>query len=116
MNGKHCAAASRTAGTAYCRRDTAGRASAPFRCGRPGTRCRKRRVCYRKYAPRDALSSWKTDLDQIGDSATPSAGTLLRSIAAMLPDDGTDMHALIEHADQAMYEAKRTRTQRAARA
>ncbi|EDT37515.1 hypothetical protein BamMEX5DRAFT_6710 [Burkholderia ambifaria MEX-5] len=28
----------------------------------------------------------------------------------MLPDDGTDMNALIEHADQEMYEAKRTRT------
>lgn len=45
-------------------------------------RCRKRRVCYRKYAPRDVLSSWKTDLDQIVDSATPSADTLLRSSAA----------------------------------
>lgn len=28
---------------------------------------------------------------------------------AILPDDGTDMNALIEHADQAMYEAKRSR-------
>ncbi|WP_256976064.1 diguanylate cyclase domain-containing protein [Burkholderia sp. AU28863] len=35
---------------------------------------------------------------------------------AMLPDDGTDVNALIEHADQAMYEAQRTRTQRTARA
>ncbi|WP_241303147.1 diguanylate cyclase domain-containing protein, partial [Burkholderia stabilis] len=35
---------------------------------------------------------------------------------AMLPDDGTDMNALIEHADQAMYEAKRSRPQRMARA
>lgn len=35
---------------------------------------------------------------------------------AMLPDDGTDMNALIEHADQAMYEVKRTRTQRVAHA
>ncbi|MEB2605921.1 sensor domain-containing diguanylate cyclase [Burkholderia cenocepacia] len=31
---------------------------------------------------------------------------------AMLPDDGTDMNALIEHADQAMYEAKRSRSRR----
>jgi GGDEF domain-containing protein len=36
--------------------------------------------------------------------------------AAMLPDDGTDMNALIEHADQAMYAVKRTRTQRVAHA
>ncbi|KVM81205.1 sensor domain-containing diguanylate cyclase [Burkholderia stagnalis] len=28
---------------------------------------------------------------------------------AMLPDDGTEMNALIEHADQAMYEVKRSR-------
>jgi diguanylate cyclase (GGDEF)-like protein len=35
---------------------------------------------------------------------------------AMLPEDGTDMNALIEHADQAMYEAKRTRSQRTAHA
>ncbi|AOK04180.1 GGDEF domain-containing protein [Burkholderia latens] len=34
--------------------------------------------------------------------------------AAMLPDDGTDMNTLIERADRAMYEVKRTRTQRAA--
>ncbi len=31
---------------------------------------------------------------------------------AMLPDDGTDMNALIEHADREMYEVKRTRTRR----
>ncbi|QTD88217.1 GGDEF domain-containing protein [Burkholderia anthina] len=36
--------------------------------------------------------------------------------AALLPDDGTDMNALIEHADQAMYEAKRMRGPRAGRA
>lgn len=35
---------------------------------------------------------------------------------ALLPDDGTDMNALIEHADQAMYEVKRTRSQRVAHA
>nr|WP_241021442.1 diguanylate cyclase [Burkholderia sp. Ac-20344] len=35
---------------------------------------------------------------------------------ALLPDDGTDMNALIERADQAMYEVKRTRSQRAAHA
>jgi len=35
---------------------------------------------------------------------------------AMLPDDGTDMNTLIEHADQAMYEVKRTRSQRVGRA
>lgn len=35
---------------------------------------------------------------------------------AMLPDDGTDMTALIEHADRAMYEVKRTRSRRAAHA
>ncbi|KVH79513.1 diguanylate cyclase [Burkholderia cepacia] len=35
---------------------------------------------------------------------------------ALLPDDGTDMTALIEHADQAMYEVKRTRSQRSAHA
>ncbi|WDR88725.1 diguanylate cyclase domain-containing protein [Burkholderia ambifaria] len=32
---------------------------------------------------------------------------------AMLPDDGTDMNALIEHADREMYEVKRTRRRRA---
>ncbi|WJN77903.1 MULTISPECIES: sensor domain-containing diguanylate cyclase [Burkholderia] len=35
---------------------------------------------------------------------------------AVLPDDGTDMNALIEHADDAMYEAKRTRSRRSAQA
>jgi diguanylate cyclase (GGDEF)-like protein len=35
---------------------------------------------------------------------------------ALLPDDGTDMNALIEHADQAMYEVKRTRSRRTAHA
>ncbi|RDS99169.1 diguanylate cyclase, partial [Burkholderia contaminans] len=35
---------------------------------------------------------------------------------APLPDDGTDMNALIEQADQAMYEVKRTRSRRTAHA
>ncbi|WP_409362276.1 diguanylate cyclase domain-containing protein [Burkholderia contaminans] len=35
---------------------------------------------------------------------------------ALLPDDGTDMNALIEHADKAMYEVKRTRSPRVAHA
>ncbi|KVL17892.1 hypothetical protein WS95_18430 [Burkholderia sp. MSMB1826] len=30
------------------------------------------------------------------------------------PDDGADTNALIERADQAMYEARRTRSQRSA--
>ncbi|OJB04559.1 sensor domain-containing diguanylate cyclase [Burkholderia ubonensis] len=34
---------------------------------------------------------------------------------AVLPDDGTEMDALIEHADQAMYEVKRSRPHRAQR-
>ncbi|RQR63405.1 GGDEF domain-containing protein [Burkholderia sp. Bp9126] len=34
---------------------------------------------------------------------------------AMLPDDGTEMNALIEHADQAMYEVKRSRPRRGVR-
>ncbi|AOK16350.1 hypothetical protein WT26_10190 [Burkholderia cepacia] len=34
---------------------------------------------------------------------------------ALLPDDGTDMTALIEHADRAMYEVKRSRPHRAQR-
>ncbi|KWH50344.1 sensor domain-containing diguanylate cyclase [Burkholderia anthina] len=35
---------------------------------------------------------------------------------AVLPDDGTDMNALIEHADHEMYEAKRMRSRRSAQA
>ncbi|MFP3506479.1 hypothetical protein SB786_29770 [Burkholderia sp. SIMBA_062] len=35
---------------------------------------------------------------------------------AMPPDDGTDVNAPIEHADQEMYEVKRTRTRRAGHA
>ncbi|WP_175729766.1 hypothetical protein [Burkholderia ambifaria] len=40
--------------------------------GRPDALPRERRVCYRKLAPSAALSSWKTDLDQFVDTATPS--------------------------------------------
>ncbi|RBL67175.1 hypothetical protein C3E98_033435, partial [Pseudomonas sp. MWU13-2625] len=44
------------------------------------------------------------------DAALDGAGI------ALLPDDGTDMNALIEHADRAMYEVKRTRSKRTAHA
>ncbi|WP_257139735.1 diguanylate cyclase domain-containing protein [Burkholderia sp. MSMB1826] len=106
-------------------------------CRPPGTRCRKRRVCYRKRAPRDGFSSWKTDLDQIVDPTARSSahvrstwlarqagesfgfdGHALRLGVgigiATPPDDGADTNALIERADQAMYEARRTRSQRSA--
>ncbi len=54
----------------------------PARDGWPGTgygplrtaetRCRERRVCYRKHALRDGFSSRKTDLNQFIDTATRS--------------------------------------------
>ncbi|CAM2167009.1 Diguanylate cyclase with GAF sensor [Burkholderia latens] len=55
---------------------------AAARCEPPGaTLPRARRVSYRKPAPRAALSPWKTDLNQMVDTATPSTDTLLRIIA-----------------------------------
>ncbi len=67
---------------AYCRRewdwrDTAGGLLRAARNALP----RERRVCYRKRTRSAALYSWKTDLDQIVDTATPSPATLLRIIA-----------------------------------
>ncbi|WP_175655901.1 hypothetical protein [Burkholderia ambifaria] len=65
---------------AYCRRaGLAGRTPDyrpnagcdPLRAARNALP-RERRVCYRKLAPSAALSSWKTDLDQFVDTATPS--------------------------------------------
>ncbi|WP_082741898.1 diguanylate cyclase domain-containing protein [Burkholderia sp. MSMB1072] len=144
MNGKNCAVARRTAGPPDRRTGIL-----PARDGSPGlgrdpcrprgTRCRGRRVCYRKHAPRDGFSSRKTDLDQIVDptalsSAHGRSTRLARQVGksfrfdghalrlgvgigigiATPPADGTDMNALIERADRAMYEAKRMRSRRSA--
>ncbi|WP_205611432.1 hypothetical protein [Burkholderia sp. Nafp2/4-1b] len=58
------------------------RIPAAAHCGPPeATLPRGRRVSYRKPAPRAALSSRKTDLDQFSDPTTLSPATLLRIIA-----------------------------------
>lgn len=93
---RHTAGAIRLAG---------GRAPAAVRGGPPRhARCRRRRVCYRKYVSRDVLSSWKTDLNQTADSATPSADTLLRIIAAQaeIAKLGMDLGSVIAYVAEQM--------------
>ncbi|NHL66038.1 hypothetical protein EIB72_06525 [Burkholderia ambifaria] len=58
---------------------TTGRMPLRPLAGRPDALPRERRVCYRKLAPSAALSSWKTDLDQFVDTATPSPEASIRA-------------------------------------